>query len=439
MNTFPDAFLRRMERQLGPEMPFFLHALEAPAVRGIRMNPFKPFEGREDFETGIPVPWCGDGYTLPFESCAGATVFHEAGAFYLQEPAAMLPAEVLNAKPGETVLDLCAAPGGKSTQIGLAMRGDGILVCNEPVPSRAQILSRNIERIGIPNAVVVSAMPEKLAERWNGCFDAVLVDAPCSGEGMFRRDPDTRSEWNAEQAEGCAKRQKEILREAAKMVRPGGRIVYSTCTYNPAENEDNIAWFLENHRDFELCPWNLPGTDKTEGMYTCFPHRNMGEGQFVANLRRTGQTDPPSLTRVLPLPDRTVMQAYRASFPIFPEPDGMIGNRLVRLASCPDMKGVQILRAGLHLAEIKGKTLVPDHAAAMSIIPVRAADAELNDRETLRYLAGEEVAGNAEGWARIRYKGLVLGWGKGSGGTIKNHYPKGLRKHNLLAGTDTMP
>ena len=242
----PGAFVERMRKQLGNELSAFLHALDEPPVRGIRLNPFKMTETTCEYKKNGRIPWTENGYYLPQDSNAGSSIFHAAGAFYIQEPGAMLPAAVLNAKPGEKILDLCAAPGGKSTQIGCSMQGKGLLVCNEPVPKRALILSGNIERMGLPNTIVTCEWPDKLANQWPEGFDAVLADAPCSGEGMFRRDPETRNEWSEEKAAGCAARQREILSAAALLVRPGGRLVYSTCTYNPAENEENVNGSLNS-------------------------------------------------------------------------------------------------------------------------------------------------------------------------------------------------
>ena len=282
----PEAFVRRTREQLGPELDPFLQAIEGPPVRGIRMNPFRaggdqPFPG-----AGARIPWTRDGWELSLASEAGGTLEHEAGLFYLQEPCAMLPAAVLAAQPGEKILDLCAAPGGKATQLGLDLRGKGTLICNEPVPKRAAVLSRNMERMGVPNAIVTSAYPERLERLWAGGFDAVLADVPCSGEGMFRRHPETRLEWTEEKAAGCAERQKAILRSAAALVRPGGRLVYSTCTWNPAENEGQVKAFLREHPDFEPEPFFLPGINAPEGMFACWPHRTRGEGQFAAKLRK---------------------------------------------------------------------------------------------------------------------------------------------------------
>ncbi len=424
----PEAFTDRMREQLGSELPAFLHALEEPPLRGIRLNPLKRTDAAEVYRTDAQIPWQAHAYYLPAESEAGSSVLHEAGAYYIQEPGAMMPAAVLDAQPGERILDLCAAPGGKSTQIGLAMKGEGLLVCNEPVPKRAAILSRNIERMGLPHAVVTCAMPGQLADKWPEGFDAVMVDAPCSGEGMFRRDPATRKEWTAEKASGCAGRQREILREAAKLVRPGGRLVYSTCTYNPEENEQNAAWFLQAFPEFTAEPFSLPGIDAPDGMFTCYPHRLKAEGQFAARFRKSGEGSallPEDRTMKTPAKaDRTV---FMEQFPSFPEPTHQMGSILISIPFLPDLQGIKVLRAGLHLGETRGKIAVPDHAAALCITAPEMPVIDLSGEQALRFAAGETVPGDTEGWAMIRYRGLVLGWGKGSQGMIKNHYPKGLR------------
>ena len=433
MTGLPDAFTERMKGQLGTEeLALFMAALEECPVRGIRMNPFKPFTFRDDYITGGKIPWTSDGYYLSNDSKAGATLYHEAGAFYLQEPAAMLPAEILDPKPGERILDLCAAPGGKSTQIGLKMHGEGVLVCNEPILKRTAVLSRNIERIGIPNAVVTCSYPQDLPTGWNGVFDGVLADAPCSGEGMFRRDPETRQEWSPERAAGCAERQREILREAARFVRPGGRLVYSTCTYNPEENERMVSWFMENHPDFDLESFCLPEVDGKSGMFLCLPHRMKGEGQFAAKLRRKGENRPGKLMVPFPEPGKDSVNLLRKTITGIPEANGLFGNLLIRAPESPDLRGVKVLRAGLHLAEIRGKNVFPDHAAALSIFSDGIPVAEISEKEAADYLRGQEISGEGKGWLLIAADGLILGWGKGSEGRIRNHYPKGLRKNHIL-------
>ena len=429
----PEAFVSRMERQLGNELPAFLRALEEPPVRGIRLNTLKATRATEPYRRGPRIPWAEEAYELPADSDAGSTILHEAGAFYLQEPGAMLPACVLNARPGERILDLCAAPGGKATQAGIAMRGKGLLVCNEPVPKRARILSGNIERIGLPHTVVTCALPEQLAEKWPEAFDAVMADVPCSGEGMFRRVPESRTEWSKEQARGCAQRQREILDQAAKLVRPGGRLVYSTCTYNPEENEKNADWFLKEHSEYEPEAFSVGGIDAPDGRCTCYPHRMRTEGQFAACFRKKGnEKEPLPEDRSLPKPGKEEATALAAAFPdLFPATH-RFGNTLVRLAECPDLQGIRVLRVGLHLGEIRGRAAIPDHAAAMSIEPPKTPVLDLDAHDACRYLAGETIVADREGWLLIRYKGLILGWGKGSGGIVRNHYPKGLRGNHYL-------
>ena len=428
----PEAFTIRMRQQLGDELSAFLCALEEPPLRGIRLNPLKMTDAADRYTGTERIPWADHAYYLREDTEAGVSVLHAAGAYYIQEPGAMIPASVLHAEPGEKILDLCAAPGGKSTQIGCAMMGCGLLVCNEPVPRRAQVLSGNIERMGLPNTIVTCELPDRLAGRWPDGFDAVLVDAPCSGEGMFRRDPDTRKEWSAEKAEGCAVRQRGILAAAAVLVRPGGRLVYSTCTYNPAENEENAHWFTDHFRAFHPEAFSLPGIDAPEGMYTCYPHRLKGEGQFTALFRKEGNT--PAILPVnhtLPAAGRGETELFKSVFPSFDRPTHLFGKTLVSMPELPELKGIRTMRVGLHLGEVRGKTAIPDHAAAMCFRAPDIQYTELGPDEAVSFVSGEVIPGDAEGWTLMRYQGMNIGWGKGNGGMIKNHYPKGLRDARL--------
>ncbi len=439
MNQLPKAFLERIGGQLGSGLPDFLRACEAPFLRGIRFHPLRETGGLLAEELGDRIPWEENGWLLRQDSQAGTTLFHEAGAFYLQEPSAMIPGAVMAARPGERILDLCAAPGGKSTQMGIALRGKGLLVCNEPVPKRARILSRNIERMGIPNAVVTCAMPDRLSERFPEYFDGVMVDAPCSGEGMFRRHPESREEWTEEKARGCARRQEEILEEAAKMVAPGGRLVYATCTYNPLENEEQIGHFLSLHPEFSPEGFSLPGVEGPGGCFTCWPQLSPGEGQFAALLRKRREGEEKrketrpvkrDRRRGTERKEEVTREDIRAleacGFPL-PEKVGRFGGTLISLADAPELEGIQVLRKGLHLGEIRSGLLIPDHALALSMLPPEAPEKELTGEEALKYLAGESLAGEEKGWVLMKYRGLTLGWGKGSEGRIRNHYPKGLR------------
>lgn len=343
----------------------------------------------------------------------------------------MLPVAALDPQPGESVLDLCAAPGGKSTQIAGRMQGRGLLVCNEPIPKRAQVLSRNLERMGVPYALVVNEMPPFLAEKWPEGFDAVLVDAPCSGEGMFRRHPETVAEWSPAHREGCARRQAEILDNAAKLVRTGGRMVYATCTLNRWENEETVNAFLQRHPEFAPEPFTVPGAGTTQCMFTCYPHRMKGEGQFAARLRKQGigAAQLPQDTS-LPRPDRQQLDALRAFSAHTPVPTAVLGGTLVSLPHCPDVRGIHVLRVGLHLGMMKGRMFQPDHAWAMSNKAPFFSRVPLTEVQAARYQSGETlpVDESLHGFVLPTYGGLPLGWGKVSDGVMKNHYPKGLRR-----------
>ena len=438
----PEAFVRRMRAQLGAEADAYFAALEEPYQRGVRLNPRKPLGELPD-GAGEPVPWNAElGRYLSQESAIGADPLHEAGAFYIQEPSAMAPAALLKVHPGDRVLDLCAAPGGKSTQLADALDGEGLLVCNEPVPSRAKILSRNIERMGIANALVVSADPEKLAPLWPECFDAVLVDAPCSGEGMFRRHPETREEWNESSPEGCAVRQKRILDCAVRMLRPGGRLAYSTCTLNHKENEQVAAWLVDNHPSLRAVPFVLPVNggqtlDAPDGMLHLYPHQLRGEGHFVALFeKQAGEADDlfrPAAER-LSAPQKPLIAAYEAfakAVKGLPRANAQLGDALLAAPDLPPLKGIKVLRAGIQLGALKGKVFAPDHALAMALsLPYIFPTVPLSREEALRYQSGEAlpVDDSLSGYVLPTYQGLALGFGKASGGQMKNHYPKGLRR-----------
>ena len=348
----------------------------------------------------------------------------------------MAPAQILPVTPGDRLLDLCAAPGGKATELASRLGGKGMLVANEISSSRARALQHNIELFGITNCVVTNEPPSRLAERFPVYFDRVLVDAPCSGEGMFRRHPETCGEWTEERARGCAQRQADILEKAAGLVRPGGRLVYSTCTWNPEENEGQIRFFLNRHPDYHPEPFGLPAISAPEGLFTCWPHRIRGEGQFIAKLRRDGNADPR-----LPMAEpgslsRDENRIWSGTGEMLPPPTGRLGSVLYSLPNAPDVRGIPVLRMGLHLGEIRGKVSAPDHAAALCFQPPDAPVMDLSGEEALRYLAGESLEGAGRGWMLLRYRGLVLGWGKGSEGRIRNHYPKGLRNGRLKTGEE---
>ena len=443
----PVEFIARMQRLLGEEFDAFAACYDAPRFTALRLNPLKTAAPPDLSRFGLtPVPWAKDGFYYDAQTRPGLCAYHDAGLYYLQEPSAMAPAALLDAQPGERVLDLCAAPGGKSTQIAAAMAGRGLLVCNEINAKRAQILSSNIERMGIANALVLNEHPARLAERFAGNFDKILVDAPCSGEGMFRKEPAAAEEWTADTPAICAARQLEILHSAARMLRPGGRLVYSTCTFSPEENEGTVSAFLRAHPDFSVeessgTPFSpgrpdwveepAPGLEHT---FRLWPHKLRGEGHYAAVLRRAGEEAAAEIPAEPgeKLPKALLEFAGDAGAEI-PEGKGVLFGQSVYLApeALPGLAGLRVLRAGLHLGECKKGRFEPAHAWALWLkTAAQTADFAESEPEIARYLAGEALTGSQTGWALVRVDGLSLGWLKGSNGQLKNHYPKALRRRN---------
>ena len=457
----PQTFCEKMRALLGAEYEEFLEALDRPRAVGLRLNPLKlgqetvPAPGSADplslpalraqlsaFNLS-PVPWESAGYYYDPQTRPGLHPFHDAGVYYLQEPSAMAPAALLDPRPGERILDLCAAPGGKTTQIAGRMRGRGLLVCNEIHPGRAKILSGNVERLGIANALVLNEHPARLSERFPGFFDRVLVDAPCSGEGMFRKHEAAYTDWSEETVAMCARRQAEILDSAAAMVRPGGRLVYSTCTFSPEENEGGVEAFLRRHPEFSVlslpAPWFAPGRpDWTEGgrpeLSRCFrlwPHRLYGEGHFAAVLEKGEGTVgelAPQAPQKLPAPAEALRRELDLDLP-----DGVplcFGETcFLAPPDCPDLRGLRVLRPGLELAEVRRDRALPAHALALWMHGApRVLDLEAEGEEIRRYLRGETLLCREAGWTLVRVGGFSVGWAKSSAGVAKNHYPKGLRR-----------
>ena len=427
----PEAFLTRMQQQLGEEYPAFLESLERPRAVALRFDPRKGAVPTLPF-VKEPVPWEPMGYYYDPQARPGLHPYHEAGVYYLQEASAMSAVALLDPQPGETVCDLCAAPGGKSTQIAGRMAGQGFLLCNEYSPTRAKILSRNIERMGVANAIVTNEKTGNLAKRLPGFFDRVLVDAPCSGEGMFRKEEAAITDWSQETIEMCAARQAEILDNAAVLLKPGGRLVYSTCTFAPEEDELAVAAFLDRHPEFvpeEVnAPWFTPGP---QGSYRMWPHRLLGEGHFGAVLRKLEGEEPEiPLEKGAALPKPWVAFAKETGLTL---PEGIpvtFGDRLyLAPLGTPALQGLRVLRAGLELGTLKKGRLEPAHALALwgrdfaNILPLSSQGPEIE-----KYLHGDVLPGSLRGWCLVTVDGYSIGWGKGDGNQVKNHYPKGLRR-----------
>lgn len=480
----PAQFADRMKQMLGNEYEEFEACYDREKYRALRFNPLKgevsAFLQQAPFSL-TPVPWSEYGYYYDAEATPGKHPYHEAGVYYIQEPSAQTPAALLDARPGERILDMCSAPGGKATQIAAAMKGEGLLICNEYVPSRAKILSENIERMGIRNALVVNETPQKLADTFAGYFHRIMVDAPCSGEGMFRKNEDAYTEWSPENVQMCADRQDEILKAAARMLLPGGRMVYSTCTFAPLENECVIARFLQQNPDFgikdvffseegqsgraslldmgmqqgnpdwtesEMGPLEDNIKEEIKSTIRLFPHRIKGEGHFVAVLEKKGSMPDISnkmlsrngMEKTVSLKDCREYEEFlkteiKADFLLdtVKAPYLRFGDQLYQIPEqMPGLKGLKVLRPGLHLGTILKNRFEPSHALALSLRPtevVHTWNLDSNSTEAGSYLKGGTFQAEGEkGWYLITVDGYSIGWGKLAGGMMKNHYPKGLRK-----------
>ena len=427
----PELFLERMKGQLGPEYEDFLRSLERPRAVALRFNPLKGERPTLPF-VGENVLWEPEGFYYDPDSRPGLHVFHESGVYYLQEASAMAPVALLDPKPGERVCDLCAAPGGKTTQIAGRMLGEGFLLCNEINPKRAKILSRNIERMGVANALVTNEHPATLADRFPEGFDRVLIDAPCSGEGMFRKEEAAVTDWSQETVDMCARRQAEILHSGAKMVRPGGRLVYSTCTFAPEEDEWAVAEFLRNHPEFEPevmeTPWFVPGEN---GSHRMWPHKLLGEGHFAAVLRKKGDGEceyTPAASGKLPREWQSFARELGIKLP--PGKPVMFGQSLFWAPEgMPEIGRLKVLRPGLELGTVKKDRFEPAHALALWLKDAaNVQDYGPESAEIGKYVHGDVVPSGVRGWTLVTAGGFSIGWGKGDGKVLKNHYPKGLRR-----------
>lgn len=476
--NLPIEFEKKMKAFLGDEWDDFLYSYDNNRFQALRFNTLKvqsPEERMRILKTlkissDKKVSWANEAYYFDENVRPGKHPYHEMGLYYIQEPSAMSAAALLAPKPGMRVLDLCAAPGGKSTQLATYLGDSGLLVSNEINTQRSRILSQNIERMGIKNAIVTNEDSFVLASHFPGFFNAIQVDAPCSGEGMFRKLPEAIEQWSMENVAICAERQKEILDNAAVMLKPGGTIVYSTCTFSKEENEDVIEYFLERHPDFTL-----------EEMERFWPHKVDGEGHFVAKLVRRGSVNElgadydvcedscnkvedtglkadrkikknknsknrknetkPALTKenmklLTEFLDETIsenMAAWIKNSRLV-----MFGEQLYRLPDMEvDIKGLKVQRAGLHIGEFKKQRFEPSHSLALALKLSEAKNVvklTWDDPQTTGFFNGqsvmlsdEQTAECKKGWALVCVDGYTAGWGKVNGTQVKNHYPKGLR------------
>ena len=475
----PIDFTNRMKEMLGDEYEDFIASYDREHYKGLRFNSLKC----DDYGAIVSdwklreVPWCRTGYYYDDEILPGRSPLHYAGVYYIQEPSAMVVGEAANVAENERVLDLCAAPGGKTSHLAGAMHGKGLLWANEIVPSRAQILSANVERMGISNAIVSCASPDELAGKLGCFFSTIVVDTPCSGEGMFRRDEIARLEWSEANVQMCAERGKDILAAADKMLLPGGKLVYSTCTFAVDEDEMAIVRFMEEHPEYYIekiglerskdadasdgwvtsgrADWCEHTTEGIEYTYRLWPHKLNGEGHYVAVLRKgqpVSYTNEPEYTGTVKKNEKkdnalaTAVKLWKefAKSTFRMEPEAVIpsidrreymmfGENLYLLpVGCPRIDGIKTPRAGLQLGTIKKDRFEPSHALALCLKNTQVksdCNVSADSEDALKYLKGESISCDSllKGWTLMTVDGYSIGWGKATGGILKNHYPKGLR------------
>jgi NOL1/NOP2/sun family putative RNA methylase len=471
IQAIPAAFLERMVGLLEDEYHAFYSSLQLPTITGLRVNTLKlsalDFLERSPWHLS-PVAWCSNGFILECNQAdteqpqPGKHVYHASGLYYLQEPSAMAASEALGPQPGEIVLDLAAAPGGKTTHLAAMMGNSGLLVANEIHPKRVWDLVENLERCGVTNAIVTNETPQRLADQLGEYFDRVMLDAPCSGEGMFRKASIARQEWSTEHVRSCAIRQSGILDQAARLVKPGGYLAYTTCTFSPDENEGVIAKFLARHPEFsvQIIPplsgfsparpeWaGLPADNSLQRAVRIWPHHAQGEGHFIALLAKQG--DPGS--HLHQMEKRSPTSAHHRSrysdvelapMAAFCKENLSIEFDSYRLrihganvyhvpAIIPNLSGLRFIQPGWRLGLIRKGRLTPSHALAMGLscshaqhsLPLAARDPRVT-----AYLAGESFSDYGENaWILITVDDYPIGWGKRVSNRIKNYYPHSLRK-----------
>ncbi len=441
-NSFlPIDFINRMEQDLGPDFHAFLRSYEESKISALRFNPIKADDNAKNKIANMltdSVEWSKNGYYYDDEkSRPGIHPYHAAGVYYIQDASAQLPVEMLAPMPGDICLDLCAAPGGKSTQIAGYLMGEGILISNEPMKNRAKILSENVERLGIKNCIVTSEYPDKLSEKFPEYFDKIMVDAPCSGEGMFRKNHEACNEWSLEAVEMCAARQADILDRAYEMLIPGGKMCYSTCTFARLEDEEAVSSFIKRHPDMTLIEERR-----------LWPHQVKGEGHYAALLKKNDAANGAIDYRenwpnysLKKLNEKTLSDYNSFIKETMTEPGKwktnllLINDLLYKLPeNCPDFEGLHVLRGGLFLGTLKKNRFEPSHALALALNEKDVNNSFMIDSDSNQikdYLLGQSLREDVkDGWILITVDGYSIGWGKAVKGQIKNHYPKGLRRYD---------
>lgn len=438
------------------EFERYMRSLEADRFYGLRVNtlkvPLNTFRDISPFPLE-PVPWAENGFYYK-DGYPGRHPFYHAGLYYIQEPSAMYPGACLRPNPGEKVLDICAAPGGKTTQLASYMQGQGILVSNDISGERVKALVKNVEMAGIRNCIITNESPENLSRNFADYFDKILVDAPCSGEGMFRKDEAAVSSWENYKSDRCREMQDAILEEVHRMLKPGGMLLYSTCTFSPLENEQTIAAFMERHPEYHLL--DLPKSagiadgvpkwgnhaENLAKTARLWPQRIKGEGHFTALLQKAqGSAEHSSggnrSFQPLSAPPEALRDFYRKNMACGPM-DGfycMMGNNLYYLPEPPpSVDGLKIARLGLFIGSLKGKIFKPSHPFLMAQ-PKDAFQRYLHlsteEPDLRKYLRGDTLVqdtGLQDGLTAVCVNAFPIGWGNSAGGIVKNMYPKGWRR-----------
>ncbi len=473
MADLPQSFLDSMKEILGEDYEAFLAGFDGQRQYGLRVNTLKM--NLEEFERIAPfhlkkVPWISNGYFYEAEDAPAKHPFYSAGLYYLQEPSAMTPASRLKVQPGERVLDLCAAPGGKATELGAALQGEGLLVANDINTARARALLRNLELFGISNSFVTNEPPHVLAERFPEFFHKIMVDAPCSGEGMFRKNPAVVDSWQEKGPEYFSKLQREIIVQAADMLLPGGMMFYSTCTFSPLENEKTITHLLKERSDMEVIPMedyegfaegltSYRGEVFDESCKLCrriWPHKMSGEGHFMALLHKKSGTQQQVQQTVsqssiwwekckgLNKEQKAAAEDFFSHVNIAYDEKriDVRGDNLYYLpAPKYDGRGLHFFRYGLFMGEFKKKRFEPSQPFALALHAQdfdQVLDFPADDERLSRYLRGETldvsdlIAGEKKrkGWQLVMVAGHPLGFGKLVNNNLKNKYPAGWRKNN---------
>lgn len=460
--NLPEIFLERMKKMLGNEYNSFLNSYNTQNNFSLRLNPLKQtdFLG---FENNQSVPWEKYGYYYNESERPGKSVYHDIGLYYIQEASAMSVAEILSPTQDDIVLDLCASPGGKSTQIATLMNNCGLLISNEIIPRRATILSDNIARLGITNTIVLNETPENVAKKFSNYFTKIIVDAPCSGEGMFRKNPEAINEWSQENVAMCAERQLNILNTIKDTLIPGGTLVYSTCTFSPEEDEQVIEKFISENPGFSLLDINhtyfskgiisntLNNFTEIEKTARIFPHKTKGEGHFIAKMVKSPNSQSTDIQKIKQLKSNinnktlSIINSFMKDASIA-LPNGVLLNFSNHIyltpTNTPNLDKLKIQMAGLYLGEIdKNKNFIPSHNLAIATTiqnnnptatnsPITNKFIELSTAQLENYINGSTIDTETilSSWTILTYKNNPVGWGKIVNNTIKNHYPKYLRK-----------